>query len=306
MKDECARFRTARDVITFILHPSSFILSLLLALAGCGTTRWTDTKRTATEQMLISDAIDRAVSRIDFRILAGKDIFLDTAYLGETVDKEYLTSTLRQQMVSSGCILKEKREQASFIVEARAGTVGTDRHDLLYGMPSISLPTFSAPVAGAPVMPNSLPEMALARRTDQQAMAKIAVFAYHRETGAPVWQSGADVVASKARDLWVFGAGPFQKGTIYDHTQFAGDDLHVPLVADQTSPDGAPVPVRVSQQRMFNAPNTFPSKPPPAALTSDPSLQMLSAPFAQEPHPGPASFNQPLSREPVWEAMKLP
>ena len=123
-------------------------LCVLVSLAGCGTTRWTDTKRTATEQMLISDAIDRAVSRIDFRILAGKDVYLDTSFLGETVDKEYLTGTLRQQMVSSGCILKEKREQAAFIVEARAGTVGTDHHDLLYGMPSINLPTFAAPVPG--------------------------------------------------------------------------------------------------------------------------------------------------------------
>ena len=32
-----------------------------LALNGCGTTRSTDTNRTATEQLLISDAIDRAV-----------------------------------------------------------------------------------------------------------------------------------------------------------------------------------------------------------------------------------------------------
>jgi hypothetical protein len=281
-------------------------LCVLVSLAGCGTTRWTDTKRTATEQMLVSDAIDRAVSRIDFRILAGKDVYLDTSFLGETVDKEYLTGTLRQQMVSSGCILKEKREQAAFIVEARAGTVGTDHHDLLYGMPSINLPTFAAPVPGAPAMPSALPELALARRTDQQAMAKIAVFAYHRETGAAVWQSGADIVSSKARDLWVFGAGPFQRGTIYDHTQFAGDDFHVPLVPDQQTPDGAPVPVRVSQQRMFNAPSTFPTKPPPSSISTDHSIQMLTSPFASDSRPEQATFSQPLATDPAWEPVKLP
>ncbi len=80
----------------------------------------------------------------------------------------------------------------------------------------------------------------------------------------------------------------------------------MPLVPDQTGPDGAPVPVRVSQQRLFNAPNTFPTKPPPAAITSDPSLQLLAPPFATDSHPEPANFNQPLAREPVWEAMKLP
>ncbi len=246
-----------------------FVVLLAASLAGCGTTRWTDTKRTATEQMLISDAIDRSVSQIDFRLFAGKEVFLDTTYLGEAVDKDYLTSTLRQQMVSNGCVLKEKRDAAQFIVEVRAGTVGTDRHDLLYGVPALSLPTFSAGTAGAP-LPSATPEVALAKRTDQQAVAKIAVFAYHRETGAAVWQSGADVVASKARDLWVFGAGPFRKGTIYDHTQFAGDDFHVPLVesANDESPPSAPV--RVSQQRLFNSPQRFPEKPAESKLAVAP------------------------------------
>src|ERR1700757_4622108 len=96
MKYECARTRPARLFFKFILHPSAFILSLLVLLGGCGPTRWTDTKRTATEQMLISDAIDRAVSRIDFRILSGKDVYLGTAYLGEAGGKEYLTGPLRQ------------------------------------------------------------------------------------------------------------------------------------------------------------------------------------------------------------------
>jgi hypothetical protein len=253
-------------------------------LSGCGTTRWTDTRRTATEQMLISDAIDRAVSRIDFRLLAGKEIYLDTSFLGETVDKDYLTSTLRQQMVSSGCILKEKREQAAFVIEVRAGTVGTDRHDLLYGIPGFNLPTFSAPVLGAPTLPNTFPEVALAKRTDQQAVAKIAVFAYHRESGAPVWQSGADVIASKARDLWVFGAGPFQRGTIYDHTRFAGDDFHVPLVDGGQPADGVSAPVRVSQQRLFNSPNLFPKKPPSALAADSPDskAKLLPPPFAAD------------------------
>jgi len=48
------------------------ILLLAATWAGCGTTRFTDTARTATEQLLITDSIDRAVSRLDFRSLAGK------------------------------------------------------------------------------------------------------------------------------------------------------------------------------------------------------------------------------------------
>jgi hypothetical protein len=209
-------------------------------------------------------------------------------------------------MVSSGCVLKEKRDQAAFVVEVRAGTVGTDRHDLLYGIPAISLPTFSAPVVGAPALPSALPELALARRTDQQAVAKIAVFAYHRETGAPVWQSGADVVASKARDLWLFGAGPFQRGTLYDHTQFAGDELHVPLVDGEKTPDAGPAPVRVSQQRLFNPPDRFPAKTAALPTPVDPSLRLPAEPFAPESHPQSTSFGPPISADPAWESAGLP
>jgi uncharacterized protein DUF6655 len=216
--------------------------------AGCGTTRRTDTTRTATEQLLLSDAIDRSISRIDFGLLAGKDVYMDSTYLANAVDKEYIISTLRQHMLACGCILKDKKEEASMVVEVRAGTVGTDRHDLLFGTPAttVSLGALS-PVPGTPTM---VPEIALAKRTDQMGVAKIAVFAYERSTGVPVWQSGSDVVASRARDLWVFGAGPFQRGNIYGGTKFAGEDLRVPLVSSMRN-DQRP-PVRVARERLFN------------------------------------------------------
>jgi hypothetical protein len=215
---------------------------------GCGTTRRSDTTRTATEQMLLSDAVDRAVSRIDFGLLSGQEVFLDSTYLGSSVDKEYVISTLRQHMLACGCVLKDKKEDATLIVEVRAGAVGTDRHDLMFGVPSttVSLGALS-PVPGTPTM---VPEIAFAKRTDQIGVAKLAVFAYERATGTPVWQSGSDIVASRARDLWVFGTGPFQRGNIYDGPMFAGDELRVPLLSsNQKRP-----PVRVARERKFNAP----------------------------------------------------
>ena len=69
------------------------------------------------------------------------------------------------------------------------------------------------------------------KRTNQQGVCKIAVFAYDRMSGRPVWQSGNRKVASRAKDIWVMGAGPFQRGTIYDGTAFAGERFAVPLVA---------------------------------------------------------------------------
>jgi hypothetical protein len=195
-------------------------LAILLACAatgvtlslGCGTTRTTDTLRTATEQLLVSDAIDRAVQSVDFQPLVGQSVFLDDSHLTNVTDRDYLVSTMRQHLLASGCILRENRSDADFVVEARAGAVGTDRSDLLFGIPATNVPQILPIQAG----PAAIPEVPLAKRRDQRGIAKISVFAYHRETGRPVWQSGLALEESSSNDIWVFGAGPFQHGTVYN------------------------------------------------------------------------------------------
>src|SRR6478609_838462 len=171
-------------------HPQ-FALAVMLAaaalpLAGCGTTRSTDTNRTATEQLLISDAIDRAVQTMDVHTLAGQNVFLDDSKVSDCVDKNYLVSTLRQYLLANRCQLKDQKDQADFIVEVRAGAVGTDRNDLLFGLPSMNVPQIPL----VQPVPAVIPEIPIAKRKDQRGIAKLAIFAYHRQTGTPVWQSG--------------------------------------------------------------------------------------------------------------------
>ncbi len=200
---------------------------LAVVSAGCGTTKWSDSPRTATEQLLVSDAIDRAISEIDFSALADKNVYLDTRFIITALDQNYVVSTLRQHMLASGCVIKDKPDDATYVVEVRTGSLGTNRQDLLFGVPATQLPT-----AGLlPVGSATIPEIALVKRTNQQGVCKLAVFAYDRMSGRPVWQSGNRKVSSRAKDVWVAGAGPFQSGTIYDGTAFAGEKLHVPLVS---------------------------------------------------------------------------
>lgn len=197
------------------------VAAALLAIApGCGTTSWSDTKRTATEQLLVSDAIERAIMKIDMSPLDGRRVFLDTTTLHDVADKDYLTSTVRQHVLGCGGVLAEKRDDAEIVVEARAGAIGTDRSSFLVGIPQTSVE-----FAGNGT---SIPEMALFKRSDQRAVAKINLFAYERQTGHPVWQSGIANVATHARDRWVMGAGPFQDGRIHDRVEFAGEKIGAP------------------------------------------------------------------------------
>lgn len=241
-------------------------LLILVLLAGCGTSKWTDTSRTATEQLLISDAMDRAVSRLDFRALAGKKVYLDNEAIKKATDNEYLTSSIRQHMLASGCILKDKDTDADYIVELRAGAVGTDHHDVLYGVPSMNVPTV-LPIAG---VPNGIPEIPLAKKTDQRAVVKIAVFAYNRETGRPVWQSGIVPAESQAKDFWFFGAGPFQRGTIYEGMSFAGDKFEIPLIDVEKKWAEEDEAVSVADEAYFMEPKSAIAESKPAESETPP------------------------------------
>jgi hypothetical protein len=211
-------------------RPLRWWLSLVVVLSclGCGTTR----DKLATEQLLLSDAVDRAVAHIDFSALQGEKVYLDTQYIKQLksnpnsfVNADYIISSLRQQMVYAGCLLQENQETADYIAEARVGALGTDGHDVNYGIPpSQTLNAAASIVSGGFALP-TLPEISLARRQDDTAAAKIAVFAYRRDTKQPAWQSGLSIARSRSKERWILGAGPFQSGSGYKGMRFAGERL---------------------------------------------------------------------------------
>jgi len=251
---------------------------LLCAVVGCGTTRTSNTARTATEQLLVSDAIDRAVQAIDFSPLSGQSVFFDDRQLYEAVDDTYLISSLRQHMLASGCIIKENKEDATFVVEPRAGAIGTDNHDLLFGMPAATVPQFGALTA----LPSAIPEIPIAKRRNQRGVAKIAIFAYYRETGEPAWQSGIATEESTSNDIWVLGAGPFKRGTIHQGTSFAGDKL--PIVNGKEKLRHLNPVVQVSQQAIFKK-NSAPNNPSGEIQQATAIQPITDGQTAQSTHP---------------------
>lgn len=173
----------------------------MLGVTGCGTTRMTDTNRAASEMLLISQAVDQAVAKIDFSPLKGESVFLDASAVDkDVIDRGYLVSLVRQQLLAHGALLQEDRPKAAYVVEVRSGGIGTDRHSLLVGTPSVTLPAIVPGVPGA-----SITEIALVKRNDQRGVAKVGVFAYHRATGRALWQSGTVEAVSRSQDTWLLG-----------------------------------------------------------------------------------------------------
>lgn len=179
------------------------------------------------EQLLVSDAVDDAVGQIDFSPLKGRDVFLDPEYVRTVrplgfVNSDYVLSTLRHQIVASGCYLKDRREDAEIIIEPRVGSLGTDDYNIVYGLPRSEASAIAGAAMNTGISFPAVPEIAVGKSEYRQGFAKLTVFAYRADDRAVVWQSGVAKSTATSRDTWVMGAGPFQKGTIYRDKKLGG------------------------------------------------------------------------------------
>ena len=229
------------------------VIGIVLGLTGCGSTQ----KRAGTEQLLLSDSVDRSVDQLEFGVLSGRKVFLDTTYIRAVkgnmfVNADYIVSTLRHKLTTSGCLLQASKEQADYVIEARIGALGTDSLEVTYGLPASNALTQAASlVSSTPPLP-SIPEISFGKRNSTLSTSKIVAYAYHRESGTPVWQSGSAIHKSDARDTWVMGAGPLQRGSIYDGVHFADWQLRMPSILRRSGGDkGEPAPLTIADAHQF-------------------------------------------------------
>lgn len=228
------------------------IVLISVAASGCGTT----INRVATEQLLLSDAIDSAICQISFDHLSGQKVYLDTTYIRSDktktqnlIDADYVISALRQQITVAGGLLQQNRKDADIVLEPRIGALGTNGHEVVYGIPQgASLATAASAVSNSPLP--AIPELAVGKNHAQSGIAKIAVFAYDQATGQPLWQSGIAKSESTSENTWVLGAGPFQKGSVYEGIRFAGRKL----AGEQDSHDATQLADSYQRERVFSHP----------------------------------------------------
>jgi hypothetical protein len=148
---------------------------LLLTLSNCTTTVESNPARTATEQMLLSTASDRAAENLAPEIPKGKKVFVDNTNF-EGTDSKYAIASIRSHLLARGIHLVEDKKTADVIIETRAGALSTDRRTFIVGIPQFNLPI---PLASAPL---AFPEIALYGTDEQKGVAKFAYAAYDAKT----------------------------------------------------------------------------------------------------------------------------
>ena len=153
-------------------------------LAGCSTERLAPPARTATEQLLISVAVDRAVERLAAELPSEGTVFVEPGNL-EGFDGKYAVSAMRDGLLRRGGRLAADRARADMVVEMRAGALSVDDRDALVGIPSFGVPI---PLSGDV----NLPEVALFKKDMAQGVVKLAATAYDARTGSLLKSAGPE------------------------------------------------------------------------------------------------------------------
>ena len=189
---------------TKLTPPLTLAVALLAGMtAGCvNKQRMTEPARSVGEQLLLSTAIDRALSELDTEaigLLKGSKVYLSTTYL-KALDQEYLIGSLRDLLFSSGVLVVDDIEQAQMIVEARSGANSLDSATVTAGIAEDqALPN---PVTGAPV---ALPELALFKKENNVSVATVALVAYHADSRVHIFSSGTLLGGAYDRHYQVLG-----------------------------------------------------------------------------------------------------
>jgi hypothetical protein len=174
--------RGARLAQRGILLGATAAAAALLAGGGCTQSTLTAPQRSATEQLLLSTAADRAIASTNLSLFNGRKVFLDASYF-DSYDSKYALGTIRDALSRSGALLVANVTNSDIVVEARSGAFSIDASELLIGMPGVGMPV---PLAGA----ISLPELAFYKSQNQHSLAKFALLAYETHGGKHVYSSG--------------------------------------------------------------------------------------------------------------------
>ncbi|CAN5165747.1 hypothetical protein BH10PSE1_BH10PSE1_31270 [soil metagenome] len=154
-------------------------VGLTVLLAACASTTETNPGRTATEQLLISRAAEKAADGLTLPVPAGSKVFVDETYF-RAENASYAISAIREALSEAGYALAANRDTADVVFELRAGALSLEQMRRMVGLPPLAMPindSFNVV---------SLPELSLYSRRDRIGVAEFSGFVYDAKTGAPV------------------------------------------------------------------------------------------------------------------------
>ncbi len=155
------------------------LLAAALLVSACASTTESNTGRTATEQLLLARAADKAVEGLSLPLPTAASIFVDDAYFqGEGT--RYAISAIRAALSDAGYRLARNKDESDAVFEIRAGALSLEQMRRVFGIPEMRIPINET------LNVVSLPELSVYSNRDRVGVAEFSGFLYEAKTGAPL------------------------------------------------------------------------------------------------------------------------
>ena len=151
--------------------------ALLIAAVGCVDPRTTNTGRSAIEQGLLAEAVERSVNNMSFSGFKGKKAVMDYSKLTPQVDKDYVCGVFETHLATSGIQVVEKADDAQLKIRLMCGVLATDNTELNIGTPAIPIPV---PDASLNVV---IPPLSIFKRLSRTGTCRLTAVVYDNKTG---------------------------------------------------------------------------------------------------------------------------
>lgn len=156
--------------------PAAFLSILLMGLlSACSTTqKVTSSARTATEQLLLSEAISRSLSKqIDSPLPMPKGAIIKLDVTGLTPDKDMVKGVVATWLGLLGYTVQDGAEKATHRINVVVDSLGSETGNTFFGIP---------PIQGS-FIPISLPELALFKADLQSGYARFHLDVFEMPSG---------------------------------------------------------------------------------------------------------------------------
>lgn len=152
------------------------LVILAFLLSGCATTREPGKPlRTAIEQLLMAQALERTLETISLPIPDDSTVLVEAAGLTRdyTPDQEYVCQAIAIHLAKQGFRLALNEQNATYRISVLLQTFGTEQGVVFFGIPPVQ----------SMLLPVAVPEVALYKDVHQTGTVRLALNVIDQATG---------------------------------------------------------------------------------------------------------------------------
>jgi hypothetical protein len=157
------------------------LFALVCALGlGCSFSRRTQLPRSANQQLLATQAIVRALDQFQFPEMKGKRVLVHVGAPGDAVDTEFLRTAVQIEVFEEEASVVLEPANADLVLAVLVGSMGLNIGGRFLGIEGTQ---------GSSIVPFTIPELALFKRTRVRGFARAEYALVDRHTGAIIERS---------------------------------------------------------------------------------------------------------------------